>query len=116
KFYNNTKTGETWNYPEFKGYYDNFFAVKVNTKELPFTIVSATPGLFLHLFTPQVSRFSKGGTNPPFPSGDISILNGISAIGTKFSEPEVEGPQSQKNEFLQSNVPLKGKIYFRFGD
>lgn len=116
KFYNNTKTGETWSYPEFKGYYDNFFAVKINTKELPFTIVSATPGLYLHLFSPQVSRFSKGGTNPPFPSGDISILNGISAIGTKFSQPEVEGPQSQKNEFLQSNVPLKGKVYFRFGD
>src|ERR1035437_9008730 len=51
KQYNNTITGQTWVYPEFKGYYSNFYAVEVQTKELPITIVSATSDLFLHLFT-----------------------------------------------------------------
>ncbi len=116
KKYNNTVTGETWNYPEFKGYYANFYAVKIKTNELPFTIVSATKDLFLHLFTPQSGKSAKGGTAPSFPSGNISFLNGISAIGTKFTKPEVEGPQSQKLDFLPEAKPLSGKIYFHFGE
>ncbi|MEI6275769.1 MAG: glycoside hydrolase family 2 TIM barrel-domain containing protein [Prolixibacteraceae bacterium] len=116
KKYNNTVTGETWDYPEFKGYYSNFYAVQVQTKELPFTIISATEGLFLQLYTPKPARFVKGGVAPPFPAGNISILNGISAIGTKFTKPEAEGPQSQKNEYLPGAEPLSGKLYFHFGE
>ena len=116
KTYNNTVTGETWNYPEFKGYYANFYAIQLQSKELPVTIVSATSDLFLHLFTPQTAKFTKGGVSPPFPTGNISILNGISAIGTKFTRAENEGPQSQQNEYLQSDQPLSGKLYFHFGD
>jgi hypothetical protein len=116
KKYNNTITGETWNYPEFKGYYSNFYAVQIQTKELPFTIVSASNDLFLHLFTPMNSKFAKGGVSPAFPSGNISILNGITAIGTKFSKPEDEGPAGQRNLYLQSDSPLKGTVYFRFGE
>jgi hypothetical protein len=116
KKYNNTITGETWNYPEFKGYYANFYAVQVQTKELPYTIVSATNDLFLHLFTPQRAQHVQGSVNPTFPSGNISILNGINAIGTKFSKPEDEGPAGNKNEYLQGDSPLKGKVYFRFGE
>jgi len=115
KTYNNTVTGETWDYPEFKGYYANFYAVQLQSKELPITIVSATSELFLHLFTPQTAMFSKGGVSPPFPSGNISILHGISAIGTKFTKAENEGPQSQPNEYLPTGKPLAGKLYFLFG-
>ena len=116
KKYNNTATGETFDYPEFKGYYANFYAVCLETKELPVTIVSATSGLYLHLFTPKQARFAKGGVAPAFPSGNISILHGISAIGTKFTKPEAEGPQSQKNEYLPEDEPLTGKLYFHFGE
>ena len=121
KQYNNTITGQTWVYPEFKGYYSNFYAVEIQTKELPITIVSATNGLFLHLFTPEASTFSKGRgvrgvVNPPFPSGNISLLHGISAVGTKFSNPDTEGPQGLKNNFDVNTGPLKGTLYFRFGN
>jgi hypothetical protein len=115
KTYNNTVTGETWNYPEFKGYYGNFYAVQIQSKELPVTIVSSTSDLYLHLFTPQPAKFAKGGVTPPFPSGSISILHGISAIGTKFTKPEAEGPQSQMNEYLSADKPLSGRLYFYFG-
>ena len=114
KEYNNTITGQTWVYPEFKGYYSNFYAVELHTKELPITIISGTKDLFLHLFTPQMPVKSKGGINPPFPTGNISILNGISAIGTKFSEANEEGPQGQKN--VLNGSTFVGKLYFRFGD
>ncbi len=116
KKYNNTVTGQSWDFPEFKGYYSNFYAVEIRTKEAPVTIISATEGLFLHLFTPQTAtnlRGVGGGVNPPFPAGDISILHGISAVGTKFSRADEEGPQGQKNVF--KNEPLSGTLYFKFG-
>ena len=123
KQYNNTITGQTWVYPEFKGYYSNFYAVQILTKELPVTIVSATSDLFLHLFTPGEAKFSsgkgvRGVLNPPFPSGNISFLHGISAIGTKFSRPENEGPQGGKNKYIynDSAPSLSGTLYFRFGN
>ncbi len=100
KKYNNTVTGQSWDFPEFKGYYSNFYAVEIQTKELPITIVSATDDLFLHLFTPATAtnlRGVRGGMTPSFPSGDISVLHGISAIGTKFSRADEEGPQGKKN-------------------
>ena len=118
KKYNNTVTGESWDYPEFKGYYSDFYAVELQTKELPFTIVSATDGLYLHLFTPQQAKYSKTGVrgevNPPFPSGDLSVLNAISPIGTKFTKADAEGPSGQKNSF--NGEKFSGTLYFRFGD
>jgi hypothetical protein len=119
KEYNNTITGQTWIYPEFKGYYSNFYAVRILTKEMPITIFTSTSDLFLHLFTPGVAKFSIGkglrnNFNPSFPSGNISFLHGISPIGTKFSTPESEGPQGDKN--IYSLKPLRGTLYFRFGN
>jgi hypothetical protein len=96
--------------------------VEIQTKELPITIVSATSDLFLHLFTPEAAKFSKRGVrgvvNPPFPSGNISVLHGISAIGTKFSNPENEGPQGQKNMYIfnSETKPLSATLYFKFGE
>ena len=114
KKYNNTVTGETFVYPEFKGYYSNFYAVEIQNSILPFSIISATPDLYLHLFTPDKPKYAKGGVYPPFPKGNISILNGISAIGTKFSKPEDEGPQSQKNDFGINGKTLTGRLLFNF--
>lgn len=119
KEYNNTITGESWDYPEFKGYYSDFYALELRTIELPVTVFSETAGLFLHLFTPGKAKYSEtgvsGNVNPPFPDGDISFLHGISPIGTKFSGPDDEGPQGQKNEFDGNNGPMKGTLYFGFG-
>jgi len=120
KQYNNTITGESWDYPEFKGYYSNFYGVQIQTRELPVTILSATSDLFLHLFTPGAAKFStrstgvRGEVNPPFPEGNISFLHGISPIGTKFTRADAEGPQSQKNHY--NGEKLSGTLYFRFGE
>jgi len=114
KEYNNTITGQTWVYPEFKGYYSNFYAVELHTKEMPLTIVSATKDLYLHLFTPQKPVQSAGGVYPPFPAGNISILNGISGIGTKFSNANEEGPQGKQNSY--SGSTFVGRVYFKFGE
>jgi hypothetical protein len=118
KKYNNTITGESWDYPEFKGYYSNFYAVELQTSEVPVTVISATKDLFLHLFTPGEAKYSKRGVrgevNPPFPSGNVSFLNAISPIGTKFTKADAEGPQSQKN--IYTGETLHGTLWFRFGE
>lgn len=117
KKYNNTVTGQSWDYPEFKGYYSNFYAVQIQTKELPITILTTTDDLFLHLFTPATPTNLtgvRGGMIPPFPSGDISVLHGISPIGTKFSRADEEGPQGKKN--IYKGETLQGTIYIRFGE
>ena len=115
KQYNNTVTGQSWDYPEFKGYYANFYAVKIETAELPITLVSSTDSLFLHLFTPQKPIHAAGGVHPPFPSGSLSVLHGISPIGTKFSQAAEEGPQGSKNDYGSGGQRLEATLYFGFG-
>lgn len=116
KKYNNTITGQSWTYPEFKGYYSGFNAIEIRTLEAPITIISATDDLFLHLFTPDVADNLdevKGKLAPSFPEGDISFLHTIPSIGTGYSSPENEGPQGIQTEI---NGALKGTLYFRFGE
>lgn len=114
KTYNNTITGQSWDYPEFKGYYSNLYAVEVQTEELPFTVVTPTENIFLHLFTPGRAVFHSSNVEAPFPQGDISFLNGIPAVGTKFSLAAQEGPQGGKNKY--DNEVFQGRLYFYFGD
>lgn len=99
KVYNNTVTGESWNYPEFKGYYSNFYAGKLQTKEGPFTVYTETENLFLHLFNPDTPKgLGRAHSMAVYPkSGGISFMHGITAIGTKSQKKEDLGPQSQNN-------------------
>ena len=110
KDYNNTVTGQSWVYPEFKGYYSDFQALRLRTKGQPLTIVTSTPGLYLHLFTPELPVHRSGNVEPPFPDGSISILNCIPAIGTKFSRADQGGPQSRKAHF--DHETIRGTVYF----
>ncbi len=113
KKYNNTITGESWDYPEFKGYYRDFNWVVVENKEAPFTIYTNTENMFLRLYTPEKPKAARNDyTSPAFPKGDISFLDGISAIGTKFDKAENHGPESQKNKVGMEWI--SNTIYFDF--
>lgn len=101
KTYNNTLTGESWDYPEFKGYYALLYGVKLNC-ETSFEVYSATEEITLHLFTSGIQQkypASKNYTNPRYPKGNISFMDAIPSVGTKFSKAENYGPQSQKHSF-----------------
>ncbi|TSD67055.1 glycoside hydrolase family 2 [Inquilinus sp. KBS0705] len=112
--YNNTITGESWNFPEFKGYYDELYWVTVQNKQVPFTVYTGQKGIFLQMLKPaKPAGATNENTNPPFPDGNIGFLNTISPIGTKFQSAERLGPQSQKN--MQLNyTPVKGVLWFDF--
>ncbi len=112
KEYNNTITGESWNYPEFKGYHRNFNWATIQSKEQDFTIVCPNEDVFLRLFTPEKPKGAYNDNNSPeFPVGNISFMHGINPIGTKFTKAEVLGPMSQPNMFLYEKHLT---LYFNF--
>ena len=116
KEYNNTITGETYDYPEFKGYHAQLYWARFRTANHPFTVYTSTENLFLRLFTPGRPAADPRFTEVPFPEGNISFLNGINAIGTKFKPPESLGPQSQLNLYQRHKTDryLKIELFFDF--
>lgn len=99
KEYNNTITGESFNnliYPEFKGYHDDVNWARFETEESAFTILVETPNLYLQVFKPGTPEVVAGGTMPPFPDTDLSLLYEIPGIGTKFKQATQLGPSGQK--------------------
>ena len=114
KKYNNTITGESWIYPEFKGWYSNLYWVKVQNRESDFIVYAGDENIFLQMLKPQKpAGATNTNTNPPFADGNIGFMHAISPIGTKFQKAEVMGPQSQKN-IRNGSTPLYGTLYFDF--
>ena len=114
KEYNNTVTGESWEYPEFKGYHADCRAVTLHTTEGAFTLIPSDANLFFQMLKPERAKGAANDTTaPPFPETNIGFMYAIPAIGTKFQKPEQLGPTGQKN--MQLNwVPIEGSLWFVF--
>ena len=118
KTYNDAVTGERWEYPEFKGYYSQFYGGTLQTKEGTIRMYTATDNLFLHLLNPTVPKAAartQSVANYPA-AGGISFLHGIPAVGTKSQKTDDLGPQSQKNlTFANGGLDtFTGVLYFNF--
>jgi hypothetical protein len=100
KPYNNTITGHAgYEYPEFKGYHANLYWAAVGGKEVPgFTVYCRSEDIFLRLYTPEEPP-DPARTTVTHPPGDISFLHGIPAIGTKFKQAGLMGPQSRPYQY-----------------
>jgi hypothetical protein len=114
KAYNNSITGETWGYPEFKGYHAEVNWVVIENKESPFTVYVTDKNTYLQMLHParEKDALQNNNVEPAFPEGSIGFLNAISPIGTKFQSAAVMGPQSQKNH--ADGGPVKGTLWFSF--
>ncbi len=114
KAYNNTITGQTWDYPEFKGYHAEVNWVMIENKESPFTIYTADKNMYFQMLHParEMDALKNNNVEPPFPAGNIGFLNAVSAIGTKFHSAETMGPQGKKNE--TNGKEIKGTLWFDF--
>lgn len=99
KKYNGTETGESWQYPEFKGYHSNMYWCKFITAGQPFTVYTSNEDLFFRLFTPAWKTDQWHNYEPIFPTGDISFMQGIAGIGSKTQRNETTGPMGMKNIF-----------------
>lgn len=120
KDYNNSATGEApWEYPEFKGYYANLYWCEFVGTAQRFKVVTDQEDIFLRLFTPKKSKDTEyDNISPAFPNGDISFMNGISAIGTKTQKPETTGPMGMKHVYYDyDKTPMRAldmTLYFDF--
>jgi hypothetical protein len=114
KAYNNSITGETWGYPEFKGYHAEVNWVVIENKESPFTVYTTDKNTYLQMLYParEKDALQNNNVEPAFPDGSIGFLNAISPIGTKFQSAAVMGPQSQKNH--ADGQPITGTLWFDF--
>jgi Glycosyl hydrolases family 2, TIM barrel domain/Glycosyl hydrolases family 2, sugar binding domain/Glycosyl hydrolases family 2/Beta galactosidase small chain len=113
KQYNNTITGESWNYPEFKGWHGDLYWVSIQNTESNFTVYSKDEHVFLQILQPLPPiGANNNNTNPPFPGNTLGFFSGISAIGTKFQPAKVLGPESGKN--IPMNKPVEGTLLFDF--
>jgi hypothetical protein len=115
KPYNDTVTGETWQYPEFKGFHADLHWARLDTDGGPITVVSASKEIYLRVLTPRFPG-SAHHAAARFPEGDLSFLHGITPIGTKFRRPEEHGPAGGPNLVGHRKSPYEGTIYLRFGE
>ncbi|MES2645933.1 MAG: glycoside hydrolase family 2 TIM barrel-domain containing protein [Bacteroidota bacterium] len=114
KKYNNTITGESRNYPEFKGFHSNLFWVQVQNSEAAFTVYTDQENLFLQMLHPaKPNGAGNNNVSPPFAAGNIAFLQAITPIGTKFQAADKMGPQSQQNMQL-GYTPFSGNLWFDF--
>jgi len=119
KDYNDTVSGLSWNYPEFKGFHDKVYWAQLRTRHLPLTFINHADDIALRVFTPKESS-EKGaepmGTHVDFPPGDISFLNAILPIGDKFHPPVEQGPSSQRARTPNLGLWLENTIDIIVGD
>ena len=88
--YNDPIPGETWEYPEFKGYFSNVAWMKFNTTEGQFGIEGL--GLKVGVYTPRDGRDHILYT---LPETGIAILNVIPAVRNKVNTTDLNGPSAQ---------------------
>ena len=104
--YNDSTPGESWIFPEFKGYFSGVRWARFETTTGPFTI--SPNGAYLGLFKPS------DGVNGllDFPNVGISVLDVIPAMRNKFHTTDEIGPQSKPKNM--SGI-VRRSIQFRFG-
>ena len=105
---NDSVTGESWQYPEFPGFYAGVRWASLSTSEGTLTLAPES-GLFLGFFKPGFAA-TAGTAIAEAPKG-ITVLNHISAIGTKFHRPEALGPAARRR---LPPGPRRGGVWLSF--
>ncbi len=94
--YNDTRPGESWGYPEFKGYFGDWVWAAFETDEGKITWLTEAEHSCLGVYRPNEGA-DPAKTRLYTPQTGLALLDAIPAIGTKFSDADQYGPQSQPN-------------------
>lgn len=110
---NNPVPGQSYTFdPIFRGYHRDLRWAALKTTEARIQIVPETPDLFFRVLTPA-NGVSPMSTLFTMPSGNLSLLYGISPIGEKFSTTDNLGPMSAPNVGQGS---YSGSFWMSFAD
>jgi hypothetical protein len=106
--YNDTTPTESWVFPEFKGYFRDWQWAVFSTTEGALAIENGTDRGYLGVYRPN------DGPEKPvlnLPLTGLAVLDVIPAMGSKFTLPEVHGPESQSRQVSGAH---HGRVYFQF--
>ncbi|MFA9390243.1 MAG: glycoside hydrolase family 2 TIM barrel-domain containing protein [Prolixibacteraceae bacterium] len=106
--YNDPIPGETFVYPEFKGFFGNWHWASFKTKEGKINIATESFTNYLGVYTP---RDGSDALLYTFPKMGLSVLDVIPAVRNKVNTTDLIGPQSQAQHVSGEH---KGCIWFSF--
>jgi beta-galactosidase/beta-glucuronidase len=106
--YNDPVPGETFIYPEFKGYFAQVSWMDIRTKQGTIRITPETPGSYIGVYQPRDGRDRLLYT---LPESGISVLDVIPAVRNKVNATDLCGPSSQA---VWSDGRHTGKITLEF--
>lgn len=106
--YNDPIPGETFTYPEFKGYFGSVSWMNIRTKEGTISLTNETPDAYIGVYQPRDGRDRLLYT---LPESGISVLNVIPPVRNKVNSTDLCGPSSQAKWV---NGPQTGRVVFRF--
>jgi len=106
--YNDPIPGETFTYPEFKGYFGSVSWMNIRTKEGTISLTNETPDSYIGVYQPRDGRDRLLYT---LPESGISVLNVIPPVRNKVNSTDLCGPSSQPKWV---DGPQTGRIVFRF--
>ena len=106
--YNDPIPGETFTYPEFKGYFGDVSWMNIQTKEGTISLTNETPDTYIGVYQPRDGRDRLLYT---LPESGISVLNVIPPVRNKVNSTDLCGPSSQPKWV---NGPQTGRVIFRF--
>ena len=105
--YNDPIPGETFTYPEFKGYFGSVSWMNIRTKEGTISLTNETPDSYIGVYQPRDGRDRLLYT---LPESGISVLDVIPPVRNKVNSTDLCGPSSQPQWV---NGPQTGRIIFR---
>lgn len=106
--YNDPIPGESFTYPEFKGYFSEVEWMQLRTQEGEIYIKNETPDTYVGVYQPRDGRDVLLYT---LPQSGISILNVIPAVRNKVNTTDLNGPSAQP-KWVSGNY--KGRVVFQF--
>jgi hypothetical protein len=90
--YNDPIPGESFTYPEFKGYFSNVQWMKLRTQEGTISIINRTPEAYVGVYQPRDGRDELLYT---LPATGISLMKVIPPVRNKVNTTDLVGPSSQ---------------------
>lgn len=106
--YNDPVPGESFTYPEFKGYFAGVEAMHFTTAEGEITLYNETPESYIGVYQPRDGRDRLLYT---LPETGISVLNVIPAVRNKVNTTDLIGPSSQP---VWAKGDQTGRIILKF--
>ena len=103
-----TTPGESWDYPEFQGYFRGWRWAVFDTLGGKVTVLNETDDSYLGVYKPKDGRDGL----LDFPETGIAFLDVIPAMRNKSHPPSELGPQSKQK---QVSGTRRGAVSFRFG-